>query len=538
MSAKQDEVTAAVAASPSTELSLPERAIAAMKLQITAQQLTDLASKTADIISITNADGRKQAHAAAMALADKRIEIDKAGKAARDDANKFSKQVIVEKDRLIALIEPEEKRLLRLRDDWDAKIEAERLAKIEAEQKRIAAIRARIEEIKALPLNCANRPASQIEQAIVGLVALSIDASFQELQTAAEEARQYILTKLRQMFADRQAHEAEQERLRLEREELARQRAEQEEASRKERERIAAEQAAAAAQRKAELDAEIARQREQRELNQLRLKRIAHINGLVLVATTGRQGRKPGTRECITETLAEVRALLINETEFGDMLEAATAARDAAVQQIEHILQRFDDRIAENLRLEEEGRQLRERLRLQREEEQRLQSEREAAQAEHARIAEENARQAEELRRQQAELERQRQEQETARLELDRQQQAHIAATAVAAEGTAEPLAPAEEQATAAPEAAKDLEQVETYEACTACNCAIPARMLTAAMCERCIDLAKYITPDTAVYAITKACEVLGISDCMSLAPLLKRARRAAAERRAIGGAA
>ncbi|MFX8160626.1 hypothetical protein ABTL01_19900, partial [Acinetobacter baumannii] len=75
-----------------------------------------------------------------MTLANARIAISKAGKEARDDATKFSKAVIEEEKRLIAIIEPEEDRLRGLRDAWDAEREREKLANAEAEKRRIATL--------------------------------------------------------------------------------------------------------------------------------------------------------------------------------------------------------------------------------------------------------------------------------------------------------------------------------------------------------------------------------------------------------------
>ena len=65
-------------------------------------------------------------------------------KAARDDATRFSKAVIAEEARLIAIIQPEESRLKVLRDEWDAKEAREKAAKAEAERLRVLEISQRI----------------------------------------------------------------------------------------------------------------------------------------------------------------------------------------------------------------------------------------------------------------------------------------------------------------------------------------------------------------------------------------------------------
>jgi hypothetical protein len=126
-----------------TALTVVERAALAVRsTPELKQELATLAEGSKHITAITNSDGRAQVHAALMALKNRRIDIEKIGKDARDDATKFSKAVIAEEDSLIALIQPEEDRLQAIRDEWDDRIEAERLAKVKAEQERVAAIRA------------------------------------------------------------------------------------------------------------------------------------------------------------------------------------------------------------------------------------------------------------------------------------------------------------------------------------------------------------------------------------------------------------
>jgi hypothetical protein len=377
-------------ASPGTALALPERARAAIGLIDIEAKLQQLAAQTSSITAITNADGREQVHASAMALKEQRIAIEKAGKKAREDANKFASEVIVQQDKLIALIEPEEDRLLALRDEWDKARAEEKRVRAEADRKRQAEIQRRIQQdIRDVPASMANHSATDIDAAIRSLVALVVDESFGEFREVAEQAHANTLARLRSMHAQRVEFETEQERQR---------------------------------QRKAELDAEIERQRAERRLNEQRLKKITEIQQQAMVAAIGKTGRKPGTRECIALTLAETEQWPVTEAEFGDLYANAINIRDLTVQQIREQLARFDQREAESARQAELQRQQQEAAERQRAEQQRLDAERAAAQAEQDRIAAENARQAEELRRQQAELERQRQEQEAARAELERMQ--------------------------------------------------------------------------------------------------------------------
>jgi len=256
-----------------TELTVVERAAVALGTSEREKEMLALVAKSNDIVEIKNAAGRDQCHAAAMLLRTARTSIRKVGKDARDDATKFSKAVIAEEDRLVALIEPEETRLIGMRDVWDEAREAEKRAKLEAEQRRIAAIRARIDEIRTVVSKVAGRPASYIHAEIQLIMALPIDVEhFAELTGEAEMTRGTTLEKLWELHAAAVAQEAEADRLAAEHEAIERERAELEaqrqrdEAERAERERIEAEARSAREREEAAARAEQERvDRERRE---------------------------------------------------------------------------------------------------------------------------------------------------------------------------------------------------------------------------------------------------------------------------------
>lgn len=230
-----------------TELTVVERAAIALGTSERETELRALVAKSTDIVEIKNAAGRDQCHGAAMLLRTARTSIRKVGKDARDDATKFSKAVIAEEDRLVALIEPEETRLLGMRDAWDEAREAEKRAKLEAEQRRVAAIREHIDDIRAIAVRAAGLTAARIQGEIGDLEALGITLDrFAELTGEAEAVRGVTLDKLRELHAAAVAQEAEAARLAAEREAIERERAElaaqreREEAERAERERVEA----------------------------------------------------------------------------------------------------------------------------------------------------------------------------------------------------------------------------------------------------------------------------------------------------------
>jgi hypothetical protein len=241
----------------STELTLVQRAVAAFDYK--EEELRELAARSVTIKEITNVAGYQQVHAARMVLKNRRIEIEKHGKEKRDEAVKFSKAVIAQEGKLVALIEPEETRLEKLQKSWDDAREAEKQAAIAAEQKRVDDLMDRVNELRGVIAAAAGCTSSEIQGHISDIERIAVDESFQEFQQEAAEVKEGSLLRLRQMHAAAAAQEAEKERLRLERIELEALRAEQKKRDDAERARIAEEERVAKAAR----DAETARQNEE-----------------------------------------------------------------------------------------------------------------------------------------------------------------------------------------------------------------------------------------------------------------------------------
>lgn len=115
------------------QLTVVERAAIALGTPEHEKKLRELVSQSASIVEIKNADARTQCHAAYMVLKNARVEIEKAGKTAREDATAFSKAVIEEQKRLVEITAAEEARLQGLRDVWDEAREVEKREKAEEE---------------------------------------------------------------------------------------------------------------------------------------------------------------------------------------------------------------------------------------------------------------------------------------------------------------------------------------------------------------------------------------------------------------------
>jgi len=256
-----------------TALTVQARAALALESSTAETYLTELAVKSKAITAITNKDGRTECHAAAMTAKEARVSIEKAGKSAREDATAFSKAVISEEARLVALIKPEETRLIELRDEWDAKVKAEKEAADDLERQRIEAIKDRIAEFGAMVTDAAMLEAHGAEQELEVAIAVEINVeSFGEFYGDAVEAKASAVAKLREMVAAKTAAEATAARIKSEQEAEAARLAEEAKrlaAERAEMDRIAAEHRAAEEKRQAEerikLDAERAELDRQRK---------------------------------------------------------------------------------------------------------------------------------------------------------------------------------------------------------------------------------------------------------------------------------
>lgn len=255
MEVTQAEQTAVSAAMPPAE-----RAALALNSSQTERDLLALATKHASIQVIKDKAGRDQAHGAAMEVKRTRTTIERTGKEARDDATKFSKAIIAEQGRLIAIIEPEERRLTALRDAWDAEQEKIKEAAAAAERFRVEQIMGRIDAIKGferMARDC--RTSSTVQRLLEAMSKIDL-TGMDEFEDQALHVFSEVTEAVQQILAQRQAdeaerarikaeHEAEAARLAAERAELERQRIEAATKANAEADRLAKERAALEAAR-------------------------------------------------------------------------------------------------------------------------------------------------------------------------------------------------------------------------------------------------------------------------------------------------
>ncbi|HEX7909939.1 MAG TPA: hypothetical protein VF534_17865 [Paraburkholderia sp.] len=255
-----------------------------------------------------------------MELANERIATKKTGETAREDANALQKAVIERQKYLIGLTEPEEKRLIALRDKWDEAEEAEKAAKLAAEKARVDAIRAKIADTQAIPAMLVGKSSQIIAAAIDVLEKAQITLeTHQEFSGEAEVAKLATIQKLWEMFAAQQAHE-----------QAAAEAARQAEADRVERERVA-EENRIEAKRLADLAAEIERKAQAERAAAAERERIAEA------ARREQEAKDRAERERIeaqqrAEREAEQRKLDDQRREF-EREQAEFAAKQQALRE-------------------------------------------------------------------------------------------------------------------------------------------------------------------------------------------------------------
>lgn len=194
-----------------------ERAAIVLNSAALRTELTTLAESTKDITAVIDPAGRKQVHTAAMLLVKHRTGIKNNGENAREDANKFSKAVIAEQKALTAIIEPEETRLLALRDAYDEAEAKKEQDRIDAEVARMKAVSVSIANISQGVINAGahTTTSAQIADAIIALQELNTDAEeYRGKEAEALSAKSDALVAMHTLYDARLASErAEVERL-------------------------------------------------------------------------------------------------------------------------------------------------------------------------------------------------------------------------------------------------------------------------------------------------------------------------------------
>ena len=311
---------------PSTELAtLPplERAAQVLKFDEVSAKLVTLAESSSRIVEIRDEVSRDECHAAKMELKRTRVAIEKSGKEARDDANKFAKAVIVKEDELIAIIAKEENRLSGIQSAWDGAREREKEAARKIEEDRIRKENAALEAMRNLPVEMIGWTSKAIFEASHALMDRDLATEFDESALPrALEIRTATVDKLANLMEAAEATERLQAQLAAERAENARQRAQEAERLAQATRELAEAEEARRVAAKAEDDARA----ERAHVAAMDSEHIQDIRDIPLQWIGKRV-----TDEAIAELEALDPSCVIKNT---DALEVARQAKATALQQL------------------------------------------------------------------------------------------------------------------------------------------------------------------------------------------------------------
>ena len=231
----------------------------------------------------------------------------------------------------------------------EARKEAEKAAKAEAERQRVAAIRTQIDTIKNHAAFAVGKSADAILKILSGVEGFEIGEDFQEFKPEAEQAKAETLDKIKALHEAQVQHESEQARIAAERAELTRlraeaearereaaaaraeqerkdreARAEQERKDREAREAVEREQSAKLAAERAAHEAELRKQREAQEA-ELKAQREAQAKA---------DAEARAAREAEEKRLAAERAEIARQQAEAKAKADAEAAKKSAIDRL------------------------------------------------------------------------------------------------------------------------------------------------------------------------------------------------------------
>lgn len=349
-----DEIDPAAQPSELTTNPMTLQQHALQEIDKVAAGIDALATKYKGVVfDVATTKGLDEAKAARVAIREPRYEVERVRKATASDLKKIATAV---NERAASITES----IRAIEDPIDAQIkgeeerkEAEREAKRAAEAERIAAMNARLDNIRNMPLQAVGASAEELQQAIERVAGDELDGFDEVYLPTAQQTRDTALDALNKMLAERQAlneQQAELARLRAEQEardaEAAEQRRIADEAAQAERDRLAAE-----AQAKTDQEAQERRQAQEREDAERRERQAAEDRQRAEQAEADRierervQAEQEARQAKLDAAIDEKRAK--DEAAEQERLEAAQRAEDERLARLrDEAEQREQERVA------------------------------------------------------------------------------------------------------------------------------------------------------------------------------------------------
>jgi hypothetical protein len=180
------------------------------------------------VFEVATSEGMKAAKEARKAVRDPRLEVERIRKAAKAPILALGKKLDSTAARITAELEKLEDPIAKQITAEEEREEREKQARIEAELARVTGLQERVAELRGAVAAAMNCSAALILEHIADLERVPVDASFEEFEEQAQDAKTATLARLKELHTAAVSREAEAERIKAERAELAKLRAEQE----------------------------------------------------------------------------------------------------------------------------------------------------------------------------------------------------------------------------------------------------------------------------------------------------------------------
>jgi len=192
---------------------------------------------------VSTTQGMQDARDARAAVREPRLDVERIRISAKRPLLDLGRKLDAEAARITAELEAIEAPIAQQIKSEESRKEAERKAKAEAEERRKARILEMIQDLRDLTTLPIGWTAAKIAERLEAARAIEIGAEYQEFSGTAADVLAKSIRALTASLEQRQALEAEQDRIRAEREQLAKERAQQETRAKAEREALAKERA-------------------------------------------------------------------------------------------------------------------------------------------------------------------------------------------------------------------------------------------------------------------------------------------------------
>jgi colicin import membrane protein len=207
--------------------------------------LADLTQRFKGMVyDVATPTGMQEAKVARAEIRGYRVDLEKVRVEIKAPALERCRLIDAEAKRITAVLVELEDPIDNLIKTEERRKEREAMEAAMARQRAIDATRARIEQIRQVPASCVGKNAVEIGAILDITAAISIGTDFGDFRVEAEDAKRATIAQVSAMLCGVQAQEAEAERVKAEREELARLRAAQAERERASREAMEVEQRA------------------------------------------------------------------------------------------------------------------------------------------------------------------------------------------------------------------------------------------------------------------------------------------------------